>query len=150
MDRELNLLWGGLPVRMFRSQEEEKVFMANVLNLPLNISDCLDPQNLVGLCGKMCQVSYRQMKEEILMSSSRRLMTQGTVWHGECLTLKALESPRNAVECFLSDILETGVLAQRYYLSPRACQGILRRAKERNKELPQILREALKRQARGV
>ena len=31
----------------------------------------------------------------------------------------------------------------KYYLSKRACEGILRRAKERGKELPEILKQAL-------
>lgn len=38
--------------------------------------------------------------------------------------------------CSLSEVLETGPVPQRYYLSPTACRGILRRAKRREKELP--------------
>jgi hypothetical protein len=45
--------------------------------------------------------------------------------------------------CSLSDILETGDVPQRYYLSARACSGILRRAGKRGKELPSQLRLAL-------
>ena len=33
------------------------------------------------------------------------------------------------------------------YLSPKACLGILRRASARGKELPELLRKALERQA---
>ncbi len=36
---------------------------------------------------------------------------------------------------------------EKYYLSPKACQGILRRASARGKELPAILKKALERQA---
>jgi hypothetical protein len=44
----------------------------------------------------------------------------------------------------LSDVLEaTGTVPQKFYLSPRACAGILRRADKRGKELPAALREAL-------
>ena len=46
----------------------------------------------------------------------------------------------------LSQILQAGV-PDKYYLSPKACQGILRRASVRGKELPEILRLALERQA---
>jgi len=46
--------------------------------------------------------------------------------------------------CSLSDILETGDVPQRYFLSARACKGILRRAEKRGKELPEALRHALK------
>jgi hypothetical protein len=45
--------------------------------------------------------------------------------------------------CSLSDILETGAVPQRYYLSPKACSGILRRAAKRGKELPPQLAAAL-------
>ena len=45
--------------------------------------------------------------------------------------------------CSLSEILETGDVPQQYYLSAKACKGILRRAAKRGKELPRPLREAL-------
>ena len=45
--------------------------------------------------------------------------------------------------CSLSDILETGDVPQRYYLSARACKGILRRAEKRGKDLPPALNAAL-------
>ena len=46
----------------------------------------------------------------------------------------------------LSSILMEGV-PERYYLSPKACQGILRRASERGKKLPVLLETALMEQA---
>jgi hypothetical protein len=46
--------------------------------------------------------------------------------------------------CSLSQTLETGPLPQRFYLSQKACAGILRRAEKRGKELPPMLEEALK------
>ena len=51
--------------------------------------------------------------------------------------------------CSLSDILETGDVPQRYYLSAKACRGILRRAEKRGKELPEALRRALRAVAEG-
>jgi hypothetical protein len=47
------------------------------------------------------------------------------------------------VESSLSEILETGRIAPRYFLSPRACAGILRRAAKRGKKLPDLLAAAL-------
>jgi hypothetical protein len=58
-------------------------------------------------------------------------------------TLNTLEFPKDAVESSLSDILETGDVPQRYYLSKTACLGILRRAKRRGKSLPKELEMAL-------
>jgi hypothetical protein len=59
------------------------------------------------------------------------------------LTLSTLEYPSDAVESSLSAILETGSLPPRFFLSPKACAGILRRAEKRGKDLPALLRQAL-------
>jgi hypothetical protein len=40
--------------------------------------------------------------------------------------------------------LETGVVPQRFFLSAKACDGILRRAAKRNKKLPLALEAALR------
>jgi len=45
--------------------------------------------------------------------------------------------------CSLSDILETGDVPQRFYLTAKACRGILRRADKRGKNLPPQLARAL-------
>jgi hypothetical protein len=55
-----------------------------------------------------------------------------------------LESPSDAVESSLSDILEpTGDHLRKYFLSPKACAGILRRAAKRGRKLPEMLEQAL-------
>jgi hypothetical protein len=59
------------------------------------------------------------------------------------LTLNTSEFPSDDAVCSLSDVLETGEVPQRFYLSPRACAGILRRAEKRGKKLPARLRLAL-------
>jgi hypothetical protein len=59
------------------------------------------------------------------------------------LTLNTSEWPSDAAVCSLSDTLETGDVPQRFFLSAKACQGILRRAEKRGKKLPPLLREAL-------
>jgi hypothetical protein len=62
----------------------------------------------------------------------------------EFLTLSTLEFPKDAAVCSLSDILETGDVPQRFFLSAIACRGILRRAGKRGKKLPPQLAHALK------
>jgi hypothetical protein len=53
-------------------------------------------------------------------------------------------------ECFLnpkpklSEVLETGSIPGRFFLSAQACSGILRRAEKRGKALPQALGLALR------
>ena len=67
-------------------------------------------------------------------------------WLGERLTLNTGVSPRGARGSSLSQILEDSV-PKKYYLTPTACLGILRRARERGKELPLRLKLALEVQA---
>lgn len=52
------------------------------------------------------------------------------------------ESPRDGVESHLSQILEASP-HPKYYLSARACLGILNRASRRGKDLPEALKTAL-------
>ena len=70
-------------------------------------------------------------------------------WLGDSSTLNIGECPREENVSTLSQILQIGV-PEKYYLSPKACLGILRRASARGKELPELLRKALERQAASV
>ena len=123
-----------------------------------------------GLRGKTSPVSFQATTDETLQAfwaSSRAARSPHppkdgktaesspasptpTALPGECLTLSTSEhrasaglSPSDVDVCSLSDILETGDVPQRYYLTPKACAGILRRAEARGKELPPQLALAL-------
>jgi len=101
----------------------------------------LDPS---GSFGKSGRVSSVDAVDGILVPSSGRWLNAGMGSHIGCLTLNISEAPLSGGgESLLSDILETGNLQQKYYLSPKACQGILRRAEIRKKILPIVLQEAL-------
>ena len=67
-------------------------------------------------------------------------------WLGCDGTLNTSECPKDAVESSLSAILQDSV-PSKYYLTRKACLGILRRAEEREKDLPEQLELALKAQA---
>ena len=68
--------------------------------------------------------------------------------HGACSTLSIGEFPRGANASSLSQILQKKEdVPTKYYLSVKACAGILRRAERINKPLPESLETALKRQA---
>ena len=69
-----------------------------------------------------------------------------TVLPGECLMRNFGEYPSVENVSTLSQIL-TAQVPEKYYLSPKACRGILRRAQKRGKTLPDVLRKALERQA---
>ena len=61
-----------------------------------------------------------------------------------CLTLNTSESPKEGAGSSLSDILITGqTLPQKYYLSRKNMELLLRRAKKRRKKLPERLLQAL-------
>ena len=57
--------------------------------------------------------------------------------------------PKDVEESTLSQILQAGV-PERYYLSAKACKGILRKCAAHGKELPEILKAALERQAQSA
>ena len=63
-------------------------------------------------------------------------------WRGDALTLNTGVSPREEKESSLSQILQDDP-PDKYYLTRKACLGILRRAFERGKGLPKKLQEAL-------
>ena len=69
-----------------------------------------------------------------------------SVSHGGYLMRSTGEFPSAENVSTLSQILQAGV-PEKYYLSPKACLGILRRASVRGKELPELLKKALERQA---
>ena len=72
------------------------------------------------------------------------LWETGIPLRGECWIHNFGAAPKDVEESFLSEILQEGV-PEKYYLSARACQGILNRASKRGKELPEVLRIALER-----
>ena len=132
---------------------------------------CLfDPATYVG---KTCQVLSRRVSSTARTSavSSRKLyelkyqafqsldLTPGAgnllgefYWEtispcvGGAWMLNTGVSPREEKESSLSQILQADP-PRKYYLSPKACLGILRRAYERGKELPPKLKRALQIQA---
>lgn len=64
------------------------------------------------------------------------------LWLGDSSMLNTGEFPNVENVSRLSQILEDNV-PQKYYLSARACQGILTRASRRGKPLPELLEQAL-------
>ena len=63
--------------------------------------------------------------------------------HGGCWMPNISAWLNDAAVCSLSQVLEQGSIPQRYFLSPKACAGIIRRAEVRGKKLPEQLAAAL-------
>ena len=104
----------------------------------------------VGAFGRMSPASCPATEDGTLAPSSGAWGNSGMGSPTECLTLNTSEhaaspgpSHNGGAVCSLSDILETGDVPRRFYLTAKACQGILRRAAKRGKELPPPLARAL-------
>ena len=117
-------------------------------------------------CGKTSQALSQATKERTSKQSSKRSVKSqmptlqflclkkengrkpdaswemATALPGVSMTLNFGEFPSEERESTLSQILEANA-PEKYFLSPKACAGILRRAEKRGKELPQMLKEAL-------
>jgi hypothetical protein len=126
-------------------------------------------QNADGSSLKMSPVCSAHMKGGILLQWLESWLGANLVFHetaGEIPVLRLGQKDssngsfwtRNSCEwnpilapclkddgvCSLSEILETGEIDSRYFLSQKACTGILRRAEKRGKVLPELLEHALK------
>jgi hypothetical protein len=148
---QLTLWSAGLPASPSLSQEKEKDLMG-LLASSENISGFYRKCIRASSFGKMCRaVSVLGTRKEATLSSfSGNGLTSGIMSHGEYWTLSISEWPKDAAVCSLSEVLETGEIPSKYFLSPKACQGILRRAEKRGKKIPEALRVALERQAIGA
>ena len=73
-------------------------------------------------------------------------MEMGGRLPGEQWMPSTSESLRGGEDCFLSCVLMDTV-PEKYFLSEKACLGILRRSQKRGKTLPEVLETALVRQA---
>ena len=131
------------------SQDSEKDSKTQEETLLLSLSEFYQSKSQNGLSGKTSPVFYPVEEDGIFLQSSERLLKSGTAFRGECWTHNFSECPKDAEESLLSDILETGDHLGGFFLSPKACQGILRRAEKREKDLPEALRMALISQSKG-
>ena len=131
------------PVKHFPSRAFAKDWLTLVATWPSSISEFLTVTGLAGASGKTFPVSCHRQEDGTLVPSSGRWLNSGMGSPTECSTLRTSESHSDVVASSLSDILETGDVPQRYYLSARACEGILKRAIRRQKILPALLSAAL-------
>lgn len=88
----------------------------------------------------------KAIADVISKSSSPGWSNAGMASPGGFLMLNLTEWHSGAAVCSLSEVLETEV-QPKYFLSPKACRGILRRAEKRGAELPVQLQRALERVA---
>lgn len=158
------------PVRISASPDSALDWMERVVDSCSPMLQLLADIGPDGWSGRTSPASFRAEEDEILrafwdfspgagsrsppgdgnlrdLSTASRALTAS---HGGCLTLSIPEhaashglSHNGGVVCGLSDILETGDVPRRNFLTAKACLGILRRVGSRGKSLPRFLREAL-------
>ena len=121
----------------------EQDWMTRVATSPSSLLDLLIDLGPYGWLGRTSPASCRLTEDGRLEPSSECWSNAGMGSPTEFLTLNISEYPSDGVASSLSDILETGELPRRYYLTATACRGILRRAEKRGKELPEALKLAL-------
>ena len=107
-----------------------------------------------GLFGKTSSEPYLPTEVPTSGKSSTKWMKQGRVSRsGQCWMHNTLEYPNDDGVCSSRLVLilqQANDVDRRYFLSAKACQGILRRAERRGKELPVRLKIALEQVASGL
>lgn len=136
-------LWEELPASPSPSPDSEGDWMTRVATSCSPSVQLLAAIGPSGWFGRTSPASCHLTEDGILEPSSGCWQNSGMGSPTEFLTLSTSEWPSDAAVCSLSDTLETGDVPQRFFLTPKACEGILRRAAKRGKELPSGLREAL-------
>ena len=95
--------------------------------------------------GKTSQDVCRPTEDGTLAPSQGRWLNSGIASDGVCLTHNTSESPRDDVESLLLDVLQDSRnISDKYCLSQKAAEGVLRRAEKRGKTLPETLLNALR------
>ena len=132
----------GSPAKTSASPESALDSQASAAALPSHFLTLWSSDDLSGSCWKMSLGSSVPTAALTSDGFSMKWSNSGMAFRGECWTLDTLESPSDAVECSLSQVLNP-TAPQRFSLSARAASGILRRANRRGKVLPATLQTAL-------
>jgi hypothetical protein len=140
-----------LPASLSATPDSELDWMTRVVNSCLPTLPLLQSIGPDGWFGRTSPAFCHQEEDGTLVPSSGSWARLGMGSPTAFLTLSTpvwtdslTPSHSDGSVCSLSDILVTGDVPQQYYLSQRACEGILRRAGNRGKVLPEHLARALK------
>jgi hypothetical protein len=101
--------------------------------------------------GKMSSGVFPRTTDETSANSWQPLANSGIAWHGAYWTANTPECTsgqwpyrRDDAVCGLSDVLMPNhPTLRKYYLSPEALSGILRRESARGKKMPELLKVAI-------
>ena len=136
--------------RIGRSRERERDCLERAAASFTSLQESCTSFDPLGSCSRMFpDFSVVTTDETSRKSSGFSWSSAGMGFNGVCLTASFSESPRDAVVCSLSDVLESHA-PQRFFLSQKAAEGILRRAEKGGRVLPTRLAEALSVLATGT
>lgn len=116
-------------VKIIQSLAKEKDMLEKKAGYSKSFVECCEYLVHAGLLQRMFQDFYPLMPEKTFARCSPSCKTSGMAFRGEYLIVNTLESPNNVAVSSLSDILESHVL-QKFYLKPKAIEGIIRRSKK--------------------
>ncbi len=131
-------------------QDSEKDWMTRVATSCLPTVQLLNAIAPSGWYSRMSPASCHLTEDGTLEPSSGCWANSGMGSPTGFLTLNSCEHasipapfPNDEGVCSLSDVLETGEVPQRYFLTARACQGLLNRSEKNGKPMPENLRQIL-------
>ena len=128
IEEQLTLSLEELPARVSQLPDCAKGLKTQGETLPSPSLEWLTTTAQSGLSGKTSPVFCHPAEDGTLVPSSERWGNSGMGSRTECLTLSTSECHSGAEESLLSHILQgTADVQQKYYLSQKACSGILRR-----------------------
>ena len=139
---QLTLFVEDSPAKTYQWQDDALAWLESAADSGLSLHELLANFARNGLLLKTSLAYCPVIEDGTLPSSFTGWGNSGIYRPGESLTLSTSEWPSDAAVCSLSQVLETDA-PLRYFLSPTACAGILRRAEKRGRELPAHLKAAL-------
>jgi hypothetical protein len=132
-------------------ESAEVLRMTRVAVSHLNSLGLLNAISQPGSSGKMSPAVCLLTKEKILEPLSRHWGSAGMGSPTGFLTLDSTTCHKNGKECIslLAEILETGDIPHRYYLTKNSAIGLMRRSARRNRILPEPLKSELEKLAQS-
>ena len=140
--QQLTLFAEGSLAKTYRLPESARVFLESDQDFGSNSIEFLKNLGHDGLLSRTSLACYPATEGPTLPPSFQGWRNAGIGGPTGCLTLSTSEFPRDAAVCSLSEVLQEDV-PSKYYLSPRAARGILRRAEKQGKALLGQLQRAL-------
>lgn len=127
----------------WREWAQERGFEGSSLDSFMNMLTLLETDALELFSSRTFRASSAAMEDGTSKSLFERWPTSGILSDGVFLTAGTSESPSRVSESTLLGLIETGEVPDRYFLSPNAARGIIRRADRMGRNLFPPLRQAL-------